>query len=364
MTRIPIYLLTMLALIGGGFSAHADIVSKRVEYKFEKTTLAGYFISDTEATGRRPTVIVTDEHGSFSTQAKERATNIAKLGYFVFIADVYGKDITSKQIESKDTAGLMEFAALNAPDKRVIRGRMLAGLELVKKQSGVNTKQIAAVGTGVAGTALIELARTGVDLEGVAVLHSPVTKALSTDKEPILPTFLILPIGNDPATPQSDLDAFAAEMKAAKIDCVVSKLTGKEGEFDDSSKRKANEAVKLYLAEELPVKAIAKSNANGKPAEVKAEALPKGVPDKVAKVLAYVDEHDEAMKGYEGGRTFGNYERRLPAAEKNGRKIKYQEWDVNPLRPGVNRGAERMITGSDDSAWYTSDHYETFIKIR
>jgi guanyl-specific ribonuclease Sa len=70
------------------------------------------------------------------------------------------------------------------------------------------------------------------------------------------------------------------------------------------------------------------------------------------------------MDGYEGGRTFGNYEHRLPANDKSGKRVKYREWDVNPHRAGVNRGVERLITGSDDTAWYTDDHYETFKQLR
>jgi guanyl-specific ribonuclease Sa len=92
--------------------------------------------------------------------------------------------------------------------------------------------------------------------------------------------------------------------------------------------------------------------------------LPKGVPEKVAKVLQYVDENDKAMPGYEGGRNFGNFEKLLPQVDKKKRKIRYREWDVNPLKKGVNRGAERLVTGSDGSAYYTKDHYKSFIKIR
>ncbi len=92
--------------------------------------------------------------------------------------------------------------------------------------------------------------------------------------------------------------------------------------------------------------------------------LPEGVPAKVGKVLDYVDEHHKAMEGYEGGRTFGNFERLLPQKDEKGRSIKYHEWDVNPLRRGVNRGVQRLITGSNNSAYYTDDHYKTFKKIR
>jgi guanyl-specific ribonuclease Sa len=92
--------------------------------------------------------------------------------------------------------------------------------------------------------------------------------------------------------------------------------------------------------------------------------LPKGVPAKVAKVLKYIDENKKAPEGYVGGRTFLNAEKRLAQKDKRGRSIKYQEWDVNPKVQGKNRGAERLVTGSDGSAYYTGDHYKTFIRIR
>jgi guanyl-specific ribonuclease Sa len=92
--------------------------------------------------------------------------------------------------------------------------------------------------------------------------------------------------------------------------------------------------------------------------------LPAGVPAKVATVLHHVDTSHKAPDGYEGGRRFHNEEKRLPQKDKDGNAISYQEWDVNPKVQGVNRGAERLVTGSDGSAYYTSDHYRTFTKIR
>jgi guanyl-specific ribonuclease Sa len=92
--------------------------------------------------------------------------------------------------------------------------------------------------------------------------------------------------------------------------------------------------------------------------------LPPGVPAKVAKVLRHIDRTGRAPEGYEGGRRFGNFEKRLPLRDARGRRITYQEWDVNPHRRGVNRGPERLVTGSDGSAYYSGDHYRTFKRIR
>jgi len=43
--------------------------------------------------------------------------------------------------------------------------------------------------------------------------------------------------------------------------------------------------------------------------------------------------------------------------------VTYKEYDINPKIPGKNRGAERIVIGSDGSVWYTSDHYVTFTRL-
>ena len=90
----------------------------------------------------------------------------------------------------------------------------------------------------------------------------------------------------------------------------------------------------------------------------------KEVPAYVLKVLDYVEKKGEAPDGYVGGRTFQNREHRLQEKDPNGRVIRYREWDVHPKVDGKNRGAERLITGSDRNAWYTGDHYKTFVKVK
>ena len=56
----------------------------------------------------------------------------------------------------------------------------------------------------------------------------------------------------------------------------------------------------------------------------------------------------------------------LPQTDSNGNPITYRTWDVNPQTPGVSRDRERIVTGSDGSAWYTDRHYRkgSFKRIR
>lgn len=100
-------------------------------------------------------------------------------------------------------------------------------------------------------------------------------------------------------------------------------------------------------------------------AEAKEElSTSKDVPAKVLKVLSYINENGEAPEGYVGGRKFKNLEGLLPKKDQSDRRINYQEWDVNPKIEGQNRGKERLVTGDDQSAYYTNDHYQSFKKIK
>lgn len=89
-----------------------------------------------------------------------------------------------------------------------------------------------------------------------------------------------------------------------------------------------------------------------------------GIPQKVYDVLKYIRANHHAMQGYVGGRVFSNREKIVPQNDDKGNPIEYQEWDVNPKVEGQNRGAERILTGSDGRAWYTDDHYKSFKEIK
>ena len=79
------------------------------------------------------------------------------------------------------------------------------------------------------------------------------------------------------------------------------------------------------------------------------------VPEKARAVLAEIQKRNgEPPPGYVGGRTFGNRERRLPRGH-------YREYDVNPKKPGTNRGTERIVIEQrTGKAYYSPDHYATF----
>lgn len=93
-----------------------------------------------------------------------------------------------------------------------------------------------------------------------------------------------------------------------------------------------------------------------------------GVPDRAYATLIEIDAGrwpDSAdAPGTKGGDRWMNRGGDLPAKDAAGRTITYREWDVNPKQRNRSRDAERIVTGTDGSAWYTGDHYETFTRMR
>ncbi|HMP29121.1 MAG TPA: ribonuclease domain-containing protein [Saprospiraceae bacterium] len=85
----------------------------------------------------------------------------------------------------------------------------------------------------------------------------------------------------------------------------------------------------------------------------------KDVPYHALATLVYVRQKRVAPPNFLGGRTFQNREKLLPKIKNE----KYQEWDVHPKKEGKNRGAERLVT-SANQAYYTKDHYQSFIQIK
>lgn len=81
-------------------------------------------------------------------------------------------------------------------------------------------------------------------------------------------------------------------------------------------------------------------------------------PQKAYDLLNQLEERRGApLPGYIGGRDFQNRERLLPRG-------RYREYDVNPKIPGRRRDAERIVIEQrTGKAYYTSDHYRTFVPL-
>jgi dienelactone hydrolase len=193
-------------------SAYAKIQSKAIEYKDGDAVLEGYLVYDDASNEKRPGVLVVHEWMGLGAYEKGRAEQLATLGYVAFAADIYGKGI-----RPKDAKEAGEFAGkYRGNDRKVLRSRVNAALDVMKKQSMVDPKKTAAIGYCFGGTTVLELARSGADVAGVVSFHGGL--AASADMKNIKAKVLALHGADDPFVKSEEVLAFQDEMRKAGVD--------------------------------------------------------------------------------------------------------------------------------------------------
>ncbi len=213
---IPLLLATACTL-----SAHAKIVTKTIEYKQGDATLEGYLAYDDAMTGKRPGVLVVHQWLGLTDYEKHRAEQLAALGYVAFCADIYGKGI-----RPKDTTEAGVEATKYKSNRALLRLRVNAGLDELRKNELVDRSRVAAIGYCFGGTTVIELARSGADIAGIVSFHGGLDSPAPADGKNIKCKVLICHGADDPFTKPADLAAFEDEMRQAGVDWVLIKYGG------------------------------------------------------------------------------------------------------------------------------------------
>jgi dienelactone hydrolase len=138
---------------------------------------------------------------------------LAKLGYFAFAADIYGKGNRPK---SGEEAG--KLASVYKNDRVLMRQRINLALDELKKQKLVNTDKIAAIGYCFGGTVALELARSGADIKGIVSFHGGLDTPNPADAKNIKAKILVLHGGDDPYVNAEQVSSFKKEMVDAGVD--------------------------------------------------------------------------------------------------------------------------------------------------
>jgi dienelactone hydrolase len=111
-----------------------------------------------------------------------------------------------KQAEHPEDAG--RFAAEARKDPEVARARFLAALELLKGQPSVDGERVGAVGYCFGGAMVLEMARRGVDLDGVVSFHGSLGTASPADPGQVRAQVLVLNGAEDPMITREQVAAF------------------------------------------------------------------------------------------------------------------------------------------------------------
>ncbi|MEO0466788.1 MAG: dienelactone hydrolase family protein [Pseudomonadota bacterium] len=142
-----------------------SVTTATIDYTANGLVCEGYFAKpDGE---NLPVVLVSHAWGGLGDNEKGKCDRIAaELGYAAFAVDVYGKGNRGTSVE--------ENQALMTPllgDRAELQARLAGAIEASKSLDGVDASKRAAAGYCFGGLCVLDMARAGMDVAGVASFH-------------------------------------------------------------------------------------------------------------------------------------------------------------------------------------------------
>jgi dienelactone hydrolase len=207
--------LFALALFVSGLpAAHAAMQARPVEWKVGQDTFSGYLVYDDASTTKRPGVVMVPDWYGVSDNAVEKAKHIAGKDYVVLVTDVYGKGVRPKA----DADAQAQVKKLYG-DRSVLRARVNKGVEVLKtaKDVPLDTGRIGAIGYCFGGATVLELARSGADIDAVVTFHGGLNTSMPAEAGKVKASILVLNGADDQGT-KGDIPAFEDEMRKAGVD--------------------------------------------------------------------------------------------------------------------------------------------------
>lgn len=195
------------------------IHTEDVTYFAGKQPLKGFLAYNKSMAEPSPAVVIASDWKGLGEFAKDKAIILAKYGYLVFAADMYGDGL---HVDSEE-----EAANLMKPlffDRKLLRERITAAFNKVKSHPFCNPYRIAAIGFCFGGLVAIELLRSGADLRALVSFHGLYAEAMGDKPAKLEPNAkmrgaaLLLQGYEDPLLPPSDVARFQKELNDASID--------------------------------------------------------------------------------------------------------------------------------------------------
>ncbi|MEE4112336.1 MAG: dienelactone hydrolase family protein [Desulfobacteraceae bacterium] len=207
------YMLAALLLLTVVVPAQAAVVTETVTYRHEGQTLEGFMAWDDAIAGKRPGVLVVHEWWGLNDYVRDRARQLAELGYVAFALDMYG---VGKVTEHPSQAG--EWMKMITENLDFWRHRALAGLAVLKGAERVDPDRITAIGYCFGGSTVQQLAYGGANIRGVVSFHGSPLLPGPGEVERVRAKILICHGAADPFTKPEQLQKYLTEMGTSGLD--------------------------------------------------------------------------------------------------------------------------------------------------
>ncbi len=192
------------------------IAEEWIEYEHNGTRLEGFLARDDADDKPRPAVLIAHAWRGRSEFECDKARELAKLGYAGFAMDLFGKGVLGGSVEEN-----RQLIQPFLEDRALLQSRMTTALETLCVQTGIDPGRVAAIGFCFGGLCVLDLARTGADINGVVSFHGLLGKPDNTAGTRISAKILVLHGHEDPMVPVDDVIALENELTGAGADWQV-----------------------------------------------------------------------------------------------------------------------------------------------
>jgi len=230
-TMMKTLLMTLLLGFTWSIAARAEIVTMPVDYSIDGETYEGVLVFDAASSSLRPGVMMVPNWMGPSEQSVEKAARVAGDRYVVFMIDMYGRHIRPTNTDEAAAA-----AGAVRSDRKLMRKRVNAALETFRglaTQAPVDVTRMAAIGFCFGGGTVLELARSGAELDGVVSFHGNLDTPDPGDAANITAKVLVLHGADDPLVPDEHVHDFVREMRDGNVDWQLIHYGGAVHSFTD-----------------------------------------------------------------------------------------------------------------------------------
>ena len=148
------------------------------------------------------------QYSGCSKLEERKAEFLAKEGYFAFAIDLYGKGIRGNTPEES-----LDLMNQLSSDRNILSNRINHCLNLLKENKLVNRNKIAAIGYCFGGKCVLDLARSGAELNLIVSFHGIYDRPNIENPKIINTPILILHGDEDPYATEDDLKKLLNELK-------------------------------------------------------------------------------------------------------------------------------------------------------
>ena len=220
-----------------------DVRGEEISYQVGEVTLTGYLAYDTNKTEQRPGVLVVHEWWGHNEYTRTRADMLAKMGYTAFALDMYGD---GKLATHPVDAQKFMMEVLNQAD--VAQQRFVAAYQLLQTHYTTLADKISAIGYCFGGAVVLQMARNGLDLKGVASFHGNLSTQAPASEGVVSAKILVLHGADDPFVPAEQIETFKQEMNEAKVSYQFIAYSGAVHSFTNPGATAIGEKFSLPLA--------------------------------------------------------------------------------------------------------------------